>query len=639
MIDDYQPDLARLYAIADEAIAAGMEVLPAAVWLKDDGTLDKAPLLPHGHLQAHRERQRIRQELADVPHVPDDVPAMFELVVGIRPGPAGFVALDADVKHGKAGKESLESLVAAHGNFVTSAWRSPSGGVNVLLRKPPGAAYSNHPPWDGIDVRADAGWMVAPGNTCVGGAWEWTGGSSYSTASPLPAAMAEQLRASSEGGRKATNAEAVDFIEASPTDSSLSVMQKFREQREQFRRAGTGSRHDALVRIVGWSFGMEHLDLRWALELIRADWRALTAGEGREDEVNEVACWVAGQELAKRAAEDQQPSQSSSAGEPDDWRGLIVDGRAWLRSGSTKVVTVWGDSVDALMARLQPTLLVGETGAGKTTLVHHLILGAIGLPAYLDVLGWPVRVLPEGERVLYLAADRPDQARLAMLRHFADDDDKAWQLVEDRLRVWRGPPPASLAHAPGLLLEMAGATNAGLVIVDSSKDMASNLSDDKVGSAVNQAHQLVVASGRDLIALHHPRKRGREQVSDRPTLDDGFGSNWIVAGSGSVLFLIQEPHSTEVLQLKTPNGRQSNFRFRIDPSTGALVPANDDILAAVVSAGSAGISTRQVAIWATGVANPTEAQVERVRRRLKVLDATGSITTIGTGKTTRWIQP
>jgi hypothetical protein len=363
--------LERLFVIADEAIAAGMDVLPAAVWVKPDGTVGKAPLLPHGHLGAHRDRQRICQELADVPHVPTGVPENFEVVVGVRPGSGGFVLLDADIKAGKAGEASMEALRAEHGDFATAAWRTPSGGVNVLLRKPPGAAYSNHSAWDGIDVRADGGWVVAPGNICVGGRWAWLDGrAGYERASPLPDGISAQLKAASQSERKASNAETVELIEASPVLSTVPVMQRFSAQLEDFRRAGTGSRHDALLRIVGWSFGMEHLDLRWALERIKAEWQHLTAGEGREDEVTEIACWVAGQEIAKRAAQVEQPPPGPVTGdEPvdeDDGVMAVVD---W-----SKLHDPVDDLVDGIAGPGRWTQIVAPAKGGKSTLLMYMAL-------------------------------------------------------------------------------------------------------------------------------------------------------------------------------------------------------------------------------------------------------------------------
>lgn len=366
--------LKRLFTIAGEAIDAGLDVLPAAVWLKDDGTLDKAPLTLDGHLNAHHDRQRIYQELADIPHKPKEVPEAYEVVVGIVPGSAGLVTLDADVKRGKRGKPALDALRVEHGDFVTSAWRSPSGGVNVLLRKPAGARYGNHSPWPGIDVRADGGWMVAPGNTCVGGEWVWLPGrGGYASASPLPPAMAELLRAPSSG-RKATNAETVAFIEASPVGSTLPVMHRFRDELIEFRRSGQGSRHDALLHIVGWAFGMKALDLRDALVRIKADWRVLTAGEGREDEVTEIACWVAGKEIDKRAREAEQPppgvdpatGEVLPASGDDDGMVALID---W-----SEVHDPADDVVEGLIMFARWTQFVASAKTGKSTLLMWMSL-------------------------------------------------------------------------------------------------------------------------------------------------------------------------------------------------------------------------------------------------------------------------
>ena len=79
-------------------------------------------------------------------------------------------------------------------------------------------------------------------------------------------------------------------------------MHRFRDELAEFRAAKQGSRHDALLQILSWSFGMHALDLRSAMEQIKAEWQRLTAGEGREDEVDVVACWVAGREIDQRAA-------------------------------------------------------------------------------------------------------------------------------------------------------------------------------------------------------------------------------------------------------------------------------------------------------------------------------------------------
>ncbi len=306
--------LGLLFVTADEAIAAGFDVLPAAVWLKPDGTLGKAPLLVSGHLGAHRDRQLIKEQLIDPPHRPPSVPKGYEVVVGVVPGSGGCGVLDCDVKNGKAGQETYRALVAQYGEFVTAAWRSPSGGANVLFRKPTGASYGNHSPWPGIDVRSDGGWVVAPGCTTSWGSWRWARGR-YTAATALPVALTDQLTAPSSPGRKASNAETVGFIEASPTESTPDAAVAFQREMVRFRSSGVGSRHDALMRIVAWAFGMHALDLRSVIDEIKAEWQHLTAGEGREDEVSDIACRVAGKEIDQR----QEAALSTMTNEAVVW--------------------------------------------------------------------------------------------------------------------------------------------------------------------------------------------------------------------------------------------------------------------------------------------------------------------------------
>jgi hypothetical protein len=319
------------FAITDDAIDAGFEVLPAAIWLKPDGTYGKRPLLVNGHLGATTDRQEMRQWLVNPP-----LPLRAEemVVVAFVPGSGGCGVLDCDIKHHKAGLATLRTLTGEHGNFVHSAWDSPSGGINVLFRKPPGVIYGNHSPWLGIDMRSNNGWVVAPGQY----GWRWKGQSSFTTPQPLPETMARQLHPGAiHNGRRATNADTVAFINASPTESTLPAMQRFAEQEAVFTQAAEGSRHDALVRIMGWAFGMTALDARDALARIKADWEVLTAGEGRTDEVDEVAAWVVGQELLKRAKPaDPTPVGDYQQATDDDTPSIFIDWQAFAKRDSSQ---------------------------------------------------------------------------------------------------------------------------------------------------------------------------------------------------------------------------------------------------------------------------------------------------------------
>jgi hypothetical protein len=361
--------LEELFAVGDDAIDAGFSVLVAAVWVKDDGTLAKAPLHMRGHIEAHRDKQLIRQQLVTPPHASLRVPDEYEVVVGFVPGAGDCVVLDGDVKGGKAGRTSMVQLEKDHGHFVEAAWCSPSGGVNVLLRKPPGERYGNRTPegWDGIDVRGDAGWVVAPGCRCVGGAWEWKVGG-FSTPAPLPETMAKELQPATEHGVRASNAETSAFIEASPEESSPLAIQAFTVELDRFRGAKDrgDSRHDALKRIVGWCCGMTALDLRWAWKEITTVWLALTPGERRDGEPGDLFAWTVGQERTKRVV---QPAEVKDENGYDP-----IDLGPYLRG---QVVRVTPDLVrmtngQALLYRGRLNGIHGDSTAGKSWLTAFL---------------------------------------------------------------------------------------------------------------------------------------------------------------------------------------------------------------------------------------------------------------------------
>ena len=153
------------------------------------------------------------------------------------------------------------------------------------------------------------------------------------------------------------------------------------------------------------------------------------------------------QDAGQRTVEETQEEA-----EPPWWAEGLVDGRTWLSSGSREIERLWGDGERILAAHLQPTLVAGETGSSKTTLTQHLIFGAIGVPGYEELLG--MAVTPTEGNVLLLAADRPTQIRDS-LRRFMNSTE-AWDLIEERLVVWQGPPPKMSATIPICCLTWRG---------------------------------------------------------------------------------------------------------------------------------------------------------------------------------------
>lgn len=280
--------------------------------------------------------------------------------------------------------------------------------------------------------------------------------------------------------------------------------------------------------------------------------------------------------------------------------------------------TLWGRDSQVLWVRGEPLLIVGPTGIGKTTLAWNLVLSLIGLRAP-ELLGLPVRPI-EG-RVLYIAADRPDQARRA-LRRMVTEEDRA--TLDERLSVWYGPLLFDVSRDSDQLAPFVKGRGAEVVFIDSLKDIATDLAKDEGGSRLNRAVQLVVASGIQLAGLHHHRKASGD--NKRPnTLDDVYGSVWIVAGAGSVTCLWGKPGDTTIdfSQLKMPAEEVGPFTVTVDHASGIIGVADGTGPLSILRSSPKGLTADGLARALYSTDTPTKSQRERARRKLEALVAAG----------------
>lgn len=228
-----------------------------------------------------------------------------------------------------------------------------------------------------------------------------------------------------------------------------------------------------------------------------------------------------------------------------DLRDGFKDGGAFVLDVPAIPESVWGMGNDVLWAEDEPMLVTGVVGGGKTTLSGLLVRGRLGLDS--KVLGYPVT--PGTENVLYLAMDRPSQIGRSLRRQF---DPSERGVLEERLKVWSGPPLKDIAHDADLLLDYCEAAEADTLVIDAMKDAAIGLSDDEVGAAVNRALQTVVKHRIQVVGNHHQRKStsGKSAKSRKPkSLDDLYGSRWISAGAGTVLLLWAETAGSTAVEL------------------------------------------------------------------------------------------
>lgn len=239
-----------------------------------------------------------------------------------------------------------------------------------------------------------------------------------------------------------------------------------------------------------------------------------------------------------------------------------------LRAGSSildapkTVDSVWGNGHQCIWARGEPFLLVGPDGVGKTTLFQQATLGIAGIGAP-DLLGFTLR---GPRRVLYIAADRPAQAWRSFHRMVTEADRG---LLDDHLALWRGPLSFDLADEPEALRALARRAGAEVVVLDSLKDMAADLSKEETGHGLNRAFQICCADGVDVAGLHHQRKA--QTGSGKPRhLADVYGSRWLTAGAGSVVMLWGEPGDpvVEWEHLKQPDEPVGPFEVLHDHLRG-----------------------------------------------------------------------
>ena len=306
---------------------------------------------------------------------------------------------------------------------------------------------------------------------------------------------------------------------------------------------------------------------------------------------------------------------------PQPAAARIIDGHDFLFAERPNVAPVWGHedgegAREILWAGGEPLILAGSTGVGKTTILLQLIRGRLGLDTQL--LGWPVR--PGARNCLYFAADRPNQIAKAFRRHTDETENVS------RLKVVEGPPPFSIVENPAGLVELANQADADTVVIDSLKDFASNLSDEQAGAAINHAFQLCCAAGIEVVGSHHSRKASGENKKPN-TIDDVYGSGFITAGAGSVVFLYGRGGDSEVelIHLKQPESKvvgvgDKNVRLVHDHDKGrSAIIGQFDPLQLVAMRGDLGVSVSDAAKAETKALDPSRTQIQTARRKLERL--------------------
>lgn len=300
---------------------------------------------------------------------------------------------------------------------------------------------------------------------------------------------------------------------------------------------------------------------------------------------------------------------------PAGMAGRLFDGIAFAEDSSNAGPSIWGEGERVLWATGEPTMLYGPQGVGKSTIAQQLLLARAG--AVLSLLGLPVQ--PADAPILYVAADRPMQLSRSWRRMVDRLDQEQRDKVRNLVRFWKGPLGFDIGAEPERLLRLMIDVGARTLIGDSLKDLAVDLVKDEAGTRVNRAWQLLIAAGIEVCDLHHPRKAVAGETGKPKSLDNIYGSTWLSAGHGSVVLLWGNPGDpiVEISHLKQPMDEVGPFRMVIDHDSGTVeVFEGGDALEILRSSGSP-MSAKDVARVLFSTSSPSDAEVEKARRRLE----------------------
>jgi len=266
--------------------------------------------------------------------------------------------------------------------------------------------------------------------------------------------------------------------------------------------------------------------------------------------------------------------------------------------------------------------MVAPPGVGKTTTAQQVVLHRVGVRSG-ELLGLDVE--QSTGQTLYLAMDRPSQIARSMRRGISEGDR---DLLNDRIVVWKGPPPYEALPDSGPEGPSAFAAwvkslgNIDTVVIDSLKDICMSLEKPESGSSVNSALQHLMVAGIEALVLHHQRKASGDNKKPK-ALSDVYGSAWLTAGAGSVILLWGEAGDAvvEMNHLKQPAEDVGPFTLLHDHevlNTELYEPENatvERILPRYVE----GISVKKMASVLNDKAEPDRNMIEKARRKLDAM--------------------
>jgi hypothetical protein len=245
--------------------------------------------------------------------------------------------------------------------------------------------------------------------------------------------------------------------------------------------------------------------------------------------------------------------------EVESEHGEVLSGKTFLTTEDDEYEVLWGEEPHILMAAGEPLLICGGDGTGKTTIGQQVALARAGVQIG-NILGYPVRPDTKG-KVLYVAADRPKQAKRSLRRMVRPED---YEVLQERFIVLKGG-----GFNIGALTKVAREVGATSVFVDTlGASVDGDLGSNDIGMQVYHSLQEAAAAGIEVVLLHHDRKG--EGEGGWQGIREVYGSRWITAACGSVVMLRGKPGSSEVWlrHVKQPDQAVGPAQVHHDASNG-----------------------------------------------------------------------
>lgn len=489
----------------------------------------------HGFYDATTDPDTVRRWWADTP----------DANIGIACGANNILVIDVD---GPEGRQALDQLQHAHqplpDTYQVITGRAEGSGRHHIYRQPPGQLIRSskhrlgHPK---LEIKGDGGYVIGPPSIHESGRpyvaeGHWTG------IADAPTWLINRL----------TDQPATPPAAHQPSPRDI-ANKRLAGLCGTVAIAVEGNRNDTLnwaAYQAGRMIGGGQIDYDTAEDALT------TAAERAGLTTTETRATIASGITAGRKNPDYPDTTSDPnlIGAPQPAAPTvpavfpqIQTGAEFILDTDHKLTPLWGDTTDVAWAQGEPLILTGPTGVGKTTIAHQLLERLIGVTDQ-PLLGLPVA--GTAQHVLYLACDRPNQIRRAFARRFHAAHR---QTLHDRLSVHNGYLPVMVDRDPTILTQLAESVGADVIVIDSLKDVATEIEKGPNAQAVNAALQLACQKGIDVLVLHHQRKAQGDNKRPR-AIDDLYGNTLIPAGAGSVILLWGTPGdlAVDLHHLKIP---------------------------------------------------------------------------------------